>query len=92
MSVLAIAAAIVIAVTAMIHSVAGEQRMIRPLLASGSFSTMPRVGRAMRFTWHMSSLLMVLTAFTIAWPGTPTPLVLLIGAAYLARAKRRHES
>ena len=39
--------------------------------------------RAIRFTWHMATLLMLLTALTIAWPGTPVPVVMLIGAAYL---------
>ena len=31
----------------------------------------------------MSTLLMVLTALTVAWPGTPSIIVKLIGAAYL---------
>jgi hypothetical protein len=83
MNALAVAAAIVIATTGAIHSVLGERRMIMPLLAKGAFAAMPRVGRAVRFTWHMSTLLMVLTALTVAWPGTPIVIVRLIGAAYL---------
>ncbi len=31
----------------------------------------------------MATLLMLLTALTVAWPGTPVPVVMLIGAAYL---------
>ena len=83
MNLLATAAGILIAVTGMIHSALGERRMIRPLLASGAFSSMPRVARAIRFTWHMATLLMLLTAVTVAWAGTPTAIVRLIGAAYL---------
>jgi hypothetical protein len=57
--------------------------MLGPLLASGAFASAPRAGRAVRFTWHLATLLMLLTALTVAWPGTPAPLVRLIGAAYL---------
>lgn len=77
------AAAILIATTGAIHSVLGERRMIRPLLAKNAFEAIPRVGRAIRFTWHMATLLMVLTALTVAWPGTPAAIVRLIGLAYL---------
>jgi hypothetical protein len=80
---LAVAAGVLIAATGAIHSLLGERRMIRPLLDSGAFASMPRVGRAVRFAWHMSTLLMVLTALTVAWPGTPKVLAGLIGAAYL---------
>ncbi len=84
MNFLANAAGVVIAATGAIHSVLGERRMIGPLLARGAFAEMPRVGRAVRFTWHLATLLMVLTALTVAWPGTPAVIVKLIGAAYLS--------
>ena len=83
MNELAMASGLLIAATAVIHSLLGERRMIRPLLASHAFTAAPRVGRAIRFTWHMASLLMLLTALTLAFPGTPALLVRLIGAAYL---------
>ena len=83
MNMLAIASGLLIAVTGAIHSLLGEKRMIRPLLVSAAFAASPRTGRAIRFTWHMATLLMLLTALTLAWPGTPAPLVGLIGAAYL---------
>ena len=83
MNLLATAAGLLIAATGMIHSVLGERRMIRPLLTSGAFASMPRAGRAIRFTWHMATLLMLVTALTVAWAGTPTAIMRLIGAAYL---------
>jgi hypothetical protein len=79
----AIGAAILIAATGTVHSVLGERRMIQPLLASGASAPKPAVGRAIRFTWHLCTLLMLLTALTVAWPGTPVPVVRTIGAAYL---------
>ncbi len=83
MNLLAIAAGIMIVATGAIHSVLGERKLIGPLLAGGAFAAAPRAGRAVRFTWHLATLLMVLTAVTVAWPGTPAPVVQLIGAAYL---------
>ncbi len=80
---MAAAAGMMIAATAAVHSVLGERRLIGPLLAKGSFAAAPRAGRAVRFTWHLATLLMLLTAVTVGWPGTPPPLLRLIGAAYL---------
>ena len=37
----------------------------------------------LHFTWHLASVYMVLTAAAVAWPGSPRPLVHLIGATYL---------
>jgi hypothetical protein len=73
-----------IAASGAIHSVLGERRLIGPLLARDAFAAAPRAGRAIRFTWHMATLLMLLTAITVSWPGTPEVLVRVIGAAYLA--------
>ena len=83
MNPVAAAAGLLIALTGAIHSVLGERRLIAPLLAKDAFASSPRAGRAIRFTWHMATLLMVLTALTVAWPGTPAVVVKLIGAAYL---------
>ncbi len=84
MTPLAVAAGLVIAATALTHSVLGERRLIGPLLAKGAFAAAPRAGRAVRFTWHLATLLMLLTALTVAWPGTPAAIVRLIGVSYLA--------
>ncbi|HZG47264.1 MAG TPA: hypothetical protein VEZ41_13525 [Allosphingosinicella sp.] len=84
MNLLAVAAGILIVTTGAIHSVLGERKLLRPLMGGGAFTAAPRAGRAVRFTWHLATLLMVLTALTVAWPGTPLPIVVLIGVAYLA--------
>jgi hypothetical protein len=83
MNLLTVASGILIAATGAVHSMLGERKLIAPLLAGGAFAAAPRVGRAVRFTWHMATLLMVLTALTVAWPGTPVTIVRLIGSAYL---------
>ena len=83
MNMLAAAAGILIAATGLVHSVLGERRILKPLLANDAYASVPRAGRAIRFTWHLVTLLMALTALTVAWPGTPVVLIRLIGAAYL---------
>ncbi len=84
MNALAVAAGVVIAATGAVHSLLGERRLLGPLLASAAFAAAPRAGPAMRFTWHLATLLMLLTACTVAWPGTPAPLRTIIGTAYLS--------
>ena len=44
----------------------------------------PRLKRMLHFTWHVASIYMLLTAAAVAWPGSPRPLVRLIGVTYLA--------
>jgi cytochrome c-type biogenesis protein CcmH/NrfG len=84
MNALALAAGVAIAVTAATHSLLGERRLLRPLFASGAFGASPRVGRAMRFTWHLATLLMLLTALTVAY--------LLLGLLALWMTRGRHVS
>ena len=36
-----------------------------------------------RFAWHYTSVLMVVTALLVAWPGAPLPLVKITGVAWL---------
>jgi hypothetical protein len=99
MNALLIGAAVVIIATALVHSILGERRVI-PVLRRIDAGALPRRPRAaLHFTWHFSSLLMGLTALTVAWPGSPVPLVALIGAAYLlvgllafAMTRGRHPS
>ena len=38
----------------------------------------------LHFTWHVTSVYMLLTAAAVAWPGSPRSLVRVIGATYLA--------
>jgi len=83
MNALATAAGLVMAATGIVHSLLGERRLIGPLLASGAFAGVRKAGPAMRFTWHLAGLLMMLSGLTVAWPGTPAGLVRMIGAFYL---------
>ena len=39
--------------------------------------------RVFRLAWHALSLLMLVSAASVVWPGTPRGLILLIGAAWL---------
>lgn len=40
--------------------------------------------RVFRLAWHALSLLMLVSAASVLWPGTPRGLILLIGAAWTA--------
>ncbi|MEO1168980.1 MAG: hypothetical protein AAFW97_09755 [Pseudomonadota bacterium] len=73
------------AVTAAIHSFFGEKRLIAPLLARDTtVLTQPLSRKVIRFAWHFTSLLMIVSAALVAWPGTPRELVLFAGGAWLA--------
>ncbi|WOF45175.1 hypothetical protein KNJ79_10010 [Sphingopyxis indica] len=73
------------AATAFFHSRLGEKRMVRPLLAlNAGVTTDPRIRRIIRFAWHATSVLMLLSAITVAWPGTPRAVVAIIGGGWLA--------
>ena len=83
MNTLLTAAAVIIVATALYHSALGEKRIITPLMAMDQRAFSKRGRRTIRFTWHLATLLMFLTAATVAWPGIPIGLVRLIGGAYL---------
>jgi hypothetical protein len=71
--------------TAAVHSVLGEKRLIIPLLARDkTVLTQPLSRKVIRFAWHFTSLLMVVSAALIIWPGSPRELILFAGAAWLA--------
>ena len=71
--------------TAMAHAVVGERRLIGPILAiDDPLLAQPLARRVIRFAWHITSLLMIMTAAMTVWPGTPRDLILLNGALWLA--------
>jgi hypothetical protein len=73
------------ATTALVHGALGEKRLIQPLLAlDQGIMAVDLARRVFRFAWHAMSLLMLVSAATVVWPGTPRPLILLVGAAWLA--------
>ncbi len=71
--------------TAGVHSVLGYRRMIVPLLRgeAGPLAD-PLTRRIIRFAWHATSVLMLISAAAVAWPGTPNNLLIVIGAGWLA--------
>lgn len=72
-------------VSALIHMLAGERRLLRPLLAlDEGIMANPLARRIFRFAWYATAMLMLLSAATVIWPGTPKGLILLIGAGWLA--------
>lgn len=71
--------------TAFVHSILGEKRLIIPLLAKDkTVLTQPLSRKVVRFAWHFTSLLMVISAALVIWPGVPRELVMFAGGAWLA--------
>src|SRR3546814_13575068 len=70
---------------AFVHSVLGTRRLIAPLLQmrEGVLSD-PLVRNILRFAWHATSVLMLVSAAAVAWPGTPKPLIAVLGGFWLA--------
>ena len=82
MTLLTVSAAMMV-LTAIAHSFVGEKRLIGPLLAQqiellGGFRA-----NLVRFAWHFTSLLMIVTALLVAWPGSPAALIRITGAVWL---------
>lgn len=72
------------ATTGIVHSVIGERRLVGPLLrARDGVLAVPLARMVLRFAWHITTILMVLCAAAVVWPGTPVGLVATIGAAWL---------
>lgn len=69
--------------TAIAHSIVGEKRLIGPLLAREIDLLSGYRASLVRFAWHFTSLLMIVTAFVVAWPGTPVSLIKITGAVWL---------
>lgn len=84
MSIALLGSALLIVATAAIHSIRGERRVISRVRSIDPAVLQPRLARMLTFTWHTASVYMLLTAATVAWPGSPRALVRVIGATYLA--------
>jgi hypothetical protein len=70
--------------TAAIHSVLGERRLITPILRLDSKVTnAPLARKLLRCAWHVTSLLMILNAVVVVWPGSPLPVVAITGIVWL---------
>ena len=69
--------------TALAHSIVGEKRLIGPLLTRDIDLLSGYRASLVRFAWHFTSLLMIVTALVVAWPGTPVPLIQITGAVWL---------
>ena len=82
MSLLTLATAAMV-LTALAHSLIGEKRLIGPLLARNIDLLSGYRASLVRFAWHFTSLLMIVTALLVAWPGAPVVLVRITGAIWL---------
>ena len=80
-----LASAAFMAITAAVHSKAGEDRLIKPLLAMDQ-GIMANGGsrRILRSAWHLTSIFMLSNALVIAWPDVDLHLKAIIGGFWLA--------
>jgi hypothetical protein len=77
--------AVLMAITAAIHSYGGEKRLITPLLTSRNGILKHAMSRAiLRGAWHLTSLFMLLTAAVMLWPETNMTLKALVAGVWLA--------
>ncbi|WP_422061105.1 hypothetical protein [Sphingopyxis sp.] len=73
------------ATTALVHGFLGERRLIQPLLTlDQGIMNVDLARKVFRLAWHALSLLMLVSAASVVWPGTPQSLILVIGAAWTA--------
>lgn len=77
------ASAVVMVLTAFAHSIVGEKRLIAPLLARNFDLLAGYRAMLVRFAWHYTSILMIVTAALVAWPGMPVMLIQITGAVWL---------
>jgi hypothetical protein len=82
MTLLTVSAAMM-ALTASAHSIVGEKRLIGPLLALNIDMLSGYRSNLVRFAWHFTSLLMIVIALLVVWPGTPVTLIKITGAMWL---------
>ncbi|UYV16471.1 hypothetical protein [Porphyrobacter sp. ULC335] len=76
--------ALMMTLTAIIHSVAGERRLVGPALAGqqGIFAN-AQSRKVLRGAWHLTSAYMVLTAAVMIWPDTDHWLKALVASVWL---------
>jgi hypothetical protein len=76
--------AILMSVTAIIHSWAGEKRLIGPILATGP-TAIPTAQsrRVLRLAWHLTSAFMLTIAAVVAWPDVAAELKTLVAVFWL---------
>ena len=73
------------AATAAAHSVLGERWLIAPTLRlHAGILRVTLARKVLRFAWHLTSALMLLSAALVAWPSSPHALVGVAGAVWLA--------
>lgn len=83
--ILLIGSAALMTITAAVHSALGERHLIQPLITLGTgVMRVALAQRVLRFAWHLTSLLMLVCAFVLVWPGTPRTVIAVIGMAWLA--------
>ena len=99
MNVALLGSASLIVATAALHSILGERRVMSRIGSIDPAVLNPRLRRMLHFTWHLASVYMLITAATVAWPGSPLSLIRVIGATYLGlgiialwRSRGRHVS
>jgi hypothetical protein len=93
-----IVSAVAMVITAAIHSVVGERRLIGPALAAqeGVFKN-GQSRKVLRSAWHLTSLFMLITAAVMIWPRTDLLLKstvagvwLVVGLFSLASSNGKH--
>ena len=71
--------------TAAVHGFLGEKRLIQPLMMlDQGIMGVDLARRVFRFAWYAMSVLMLVSAAVVIWPGTPRGLILLTGCAWTA--------
>lgn len=69
--------------TAAVHGFLGEKRLIRPLMMlDQGIMGVDLARRVFRFAWYAMSVLMLVSAAVVVWPGSPSGLILLTGIAW----------
>lgn len=71
--------------TAIVHSLAGERKLIGPLLAMDQGVMASRQSRkVLRSAWHLTSAFMISNAIVVAWPRVDPSVKAIIGVLWLA--------
>lgn len=71
--------------TAAVHGFLGEKRLIQPLMMlDQGIMGVDLARRVFRFAWYAMSVLMLVSAAVVVWPGSPRGLILLTGFAWTA--------